>query len=39
MTGLAIVRGIVAGERDAKQLARLRDPRIRASRETIEKSL
>jgi len=29
----------VAGQRDAKQLARLRDPRIRASRETIEKSL
>src|SRR5215471_8266571 len=39
MTGMAIVRAIVAGERDAKQLARLRDPRIRASRETIEKSL
>ena len=29
----------MAGQRDAKQLARLRDPRIRASRETIEKSL
>jgi len=39
VTGMGIVRAIVAGERDAKQLARLRDPRIRASRETIEKSL
>jgi transposase len=39
VTGLAIVRAIVAGQRDAKQLARLRDPRIRATRETIEKSL
>jgi transposase len=39
LTGLAIVRAIVGGERDPKQLARLRDPRIRASRETIQKSL
>jgi transposase len=39
LTGLAIVRAIVDGQRDPKQLARLRDPRIRASRETIQKSL
>ena len=39
VTGLLIVRAIVAGERDGKKLARLRDPRIRASKETIEKSL
>ena len=39
LTGLSIVRAIVSGERDAKQLAKLRDPRIRASKETIQKSL
>jgi hypothetical protein len=39
LTGLSIVRAIVGGERDPKQLAKLRDPRIRASKETIEKSL
>ena len=39
LTGLAIVRAILGGERNPKQLARLRDPRIRASRETIQKSL
>jgi transposase len=39
LTGLAIVRAILDGERDPEQLARLRDPRIRASRETIQKSL
>jgi transposase len=39
LTGLSIVRAIVSGERDPKQLARLRDPRIRASKETIQKSL
>ena len=39
LTGLSIVRAIVGGERDPKQLARLRDPRIRASKETIQKSL
>jgi transposase len=38
-TGLAIVDAIVGGERDAAQLAKLRDPRIRASEETIRKSL
>src|SRR5208337_1656755 len=39
LTGMAIVRTIVGGERDPIRLARLRDPRIRASRETIQKSL
>jgi len=39
LTGLSIVRAIVGGERDPKQLAKLRDPRIRASKETVEKSL
>ena len=38
-TGLAIVDAILAGERDPAQLARLRDWRIRASEETIMKSL
>jgi transposase len=39
VTGLSIVRAIVGGERDPKQLARLRDPRIMASKETVQKSL
>src|ERR1700756_144059 len=39
LTGLSIVRAIVGGERDPKQLAKLRDPRIRANKETVEKSL
>jgi transposase len=39
LTGLSIVRAVVGGERDPKPLARLRDPRIRASKETIQKSL
>src|SRR5271166_94880 len=39
LTGMAIVRTIVGGERDPIRLARLRDPRIRVSRETIQKSL
>ena len=39
VTGLSIVRAIVGGERDPKQLARLRDPRIVASKETVQKSL
>lgn len=38
-TGMAIVDAIVGGERDAAELAKLRDPRIRASEETIRKSL
>jgi transposase len=39
LTGLSIVRAIVGGERDPNRLARLRDPRIRASKETIQKSV
>src|SRR6266700_62806 len=39
VTGLAIVDAIVAGERDPLELAKLRDPRIKASEETIIKSL
>ena len=38
-TGLAIMDAILAGERDPGKLAQLRDWRIRASRETIMKSL
>jgi transposase len=38
-TGLAIVDAILAGERDLTKLAKLRDWRIRASKETIMKSL
>jgi transposase len=39
LTGLAILDAIVAGERDPATLAKLRDPRIQASEETIRKSL
>ena len=39
LTGLAIVDAIIAGERDPLVLAKLRDPRIKASEETIRKSL
>jgi transposase len=38
-TGLAIVRAIVAGERDGVRLAQLRDPRCKSSEETIAKAL
>jgi transposase len=38
-TGLAIVDEILKGERDPEKLSRLRDPRVRASHETIAKSL
>jgi transposase len=38
-TGLAIVDAILAGERDPNKLAALRDPRIKATIETIAKSL
>jgi transposase len=38
-TGLAIVDAILAGERDPHELAKLRDWRIKASEETIVKSL
>src|SRR5208337_4281566 len=38
-TGLTIVEAIIAGQRDPKQLAALCRPRIKASRETVAKSL
>lgn len=39
VTGLAIVDAILAGQRDAAELAKLRDPHIQADAETIRKSL
>src|SRR5271169_2057474 len=39
VTGLAVVDAIVGGQRDPGELAKLRDPRIQASEETILKSL
>lgn len=39
VTGMAILRAIVAGERDARQLAKLRDPRCRRSEEEIAAEL
>ncbi len=39
LTGLAIVDAILAGQRDPAALAKLRDPRIKATPETIMKSL
>jgi hypothetical protein len=39
LTGLAIVDAILAGQRDAVELAKLRDSRIKADAETIRKSL
>jgi transposase len=39
VTGLAIVDAILAGQRDAAELAKLRDSRIKADAETIRKSL
>jgi transposase len=39
LTGQAIMRAIVAGERDPRKLAALSHPRIQASREEIAKSL
>ena len=39
LTGQAIVRAIVAGERDPRKLAQFRDPQIQASEEEIAKSL
>jgi transposase len=38
-TGLTIIGAILSGERDPEKLALLRDPRIRASHQTIVKSL
>jgi hypothetical protein len=39
VTGFAIVDAILAGQRDATELAELRDPHIKADPETIRKSL
>ncbi len=39
VTGLAIIEAILAGERDPHVLAKLRDWRVRASEETVAKSL
>jgi transposase len=39
VTGLAIIDAIVAGQRDLDKLANLKDPRIKASKEKIKKSL
>jgi hypothetical protein len=39
VTGLAIMRAIVSGERDARKLAQLRDPRCRKSEEEIAQQL
>ena len=39
MTGMAIVRAIVGGERDGRKLAGFRDPRVKASEEEIARSL
>jgi hypothetical protein len=39
VTGQAIVKAILEGERDPYQLAELRDPRVRATKEQIARSL
>jgi transposase len=39
LTGLAIVDAILTGQRDGAELAKLRDPHIKADTETIRKSL
>ena len=39
VTALRIIRAILSGERDREKLAELRDPRTKASAETIAKSL
>lgn len=39
VTGLGIVDAIIGGQRDPVELAKLRDPHIKASEETIRKSL
>jgi transposase len=39
VSGLAILDGILSGERDLRKLAQRRDPRVKASEETIMKSL
>jgi transposase len=39
MTGQAIIKAILAGERDPQKLAAFRDPRVKASKEEIARSL
>lgn len=39
VTGMAILRAIVKGERDGKRLAKFRDPNVKASEETLAQSL
>src|SRR5262245_65850516 len=39
MTGQAIIKAILAGERDPHKLAAFRDPRVQASEEEIARSL
>jgi transposase len=39
VSGLAIVDAILQGERDPERLAALRDPRVKASEETVRKAL
>lgn len=39
MTGQAIINAILAGERDPQKLAEFRDPRVKASKEEIARSL
>jgi transposase len=39
VTGMAIVRAILKGQRDPHELAKMRDPRIRASEEEVAQSL
>jgi transposase len=39
VTGLAIIQAIISGERDARKLAQLRDPRCRKSEEEIAQQL
>ena len=39
MTGQAIIKAILAGERDPHKLAAFRDPRVKASEEEIARSL
>jgi transposase len=38
-TGQAIIKAILAGERDPHKLAALRDPRVKASEEQIARDL
>src|SRR5215470_12382445 len=39
MTGQAIIKAVLAGERDPRKLAAFRDPRVKASEEQIARSL